>query len=180
MAFKELLDLDANTTVAIGGVNRKTGNKNPTSAEGYYLGSKEVTSTKSKTGKCWVHYLSTSEGNLGIWGKTNMDKRIVRVPAGTMIRITFTGMKPSKNGDMYTYSIALDKDNTIDVEGEGLGLNSHSGSSFGSMDDDDDTTEDYIGGDEGEDEVPTVATLSAEQKKAKVQAILNRNKSKGA
>lgn len=164
MAFKELLELDANTTIAIGGVNRKTGKKNPTSAEGYYLGSREVPSTKSKTGKCWIHYLSTDEGNLGVWGKTNMDKKIVQVPTGTMVRITFTGMKPSKNGDMYVYSVALDKENTIDMEAD-------SGAS--------EEEEDVDGGDDYED-TPVAATLSAEQKKAKVQAILNRNKSKGA
>lgn len=178
MAFKELLELDANTTIAIGGVNRKTGKKNPTSAEGYYLGSREVPSTKSKTGKCWIHYLSTDEGNLGVWGKTNMDKKIVQVPTGTMVRITFTGMKPSKNGDMYVYSVALDKENTIDMEAE-FGGNPRNETSFGLFESGDGEEEDVDGGDDYE-ETPVAATLSAEQKKAKVQAILNRNKSKGA
>ena len=40
MGFQELNGLDADVTISLGGVNRKTGKPNPVKVEGYYLGKK--------------------------------------------------------------------------------------------------------------------------------------------
>lgn len=115
MAFKEKTSLDADVTTPIGGVNKKTGKKNPTSVEGYFLGSREVESKKSKNGVAKLHFFQTSKGNLGVWGKTDMDRKLDGVAPGAMVRITHTGMQPTPNGEMYKYKVEVDEDNTIEV-----------------------------------------------------------------
>lgn len=115
MGFKEVLDLDANMTISLGGRDKKTGKPNPTQAEGYFLGSKQVVSKRAKTGFSYLHILQTEEGNLGIWGKTDLDRKIRSVPAGAMTRITQSGMQVTENGDMYKFRVEVDADNSIDV-----------------------------------------------------------------
>lgn len=117
MAFKEVVSLECENTTALGGINKKTGRANPTKAEGYFLGSKEVESKKSKNGKAKIHVLQTSDGNLGVWGKTDLDRKMLTVAAGAMIRITQNGKTPTPNGDMYKYKVEVDTENTIDVGG---------------------------------------------------------------
>lgn len=116
MAFKTVNDLSTDNTVALGGVNRKTNKANPTSVTGFYLGSREVDSPKSKTGKAFIHVFQSSEGNVGVWGKTDLDRKIQAAPLGTLTRVSFTGMMkiPGKN-DMYKYSVEVDEDQRIDV-----------------------------------------------------------------
>lgn len=112
MGFKEVASLDADTTVSLGGFNKKTKKDNPTSAEGYYLGKRTVT---TKTGDASLHFLQTPKGNLGVWGKTDMNKKLSQVIPGSMIRITFTKMVPTPRGDMYSYKVEADTHNSIDV-----------------------------------------------------------------
>lgn len=116
MGFKEVQDLDCETTTALGGRNKTTGKANPTKVEGYYIGSKDVDSPKSKTGACKLYVIQTANGNLGIWGKTDLDRKMGSVPQGAMIRITQTGMQkiPGKN-DMYKFKVEVDAENTIEV-----------------------------------------------------------------
>ncbi len=115
MAFKPVADLDASVTTAIGGVDKETGKKNPTSIEGYYIGTRQVPSRKSKSGFCSLHVLQTAKGNVGVWGKTNLDQKIPTVKPGQMVRITFTGMVETRNNPMYKYKLEIDADNTIEV-----------------------------------------------------------------
>jgi len=115
MAFQEINGLDADTTVALGGTNRKTGKKNPDQIEGYYLGKREIVDAKRKTGKSYIYIFQTAKGNVGVWGKTDIDKKMVAATPGVMTRITFTGMRPTPNGEMYTYRVEADADNTIEV-----------------------------------------------------------------
>lgn len=117
MAFKSVLDLDADITVSLGGTNRKTGKKNPESVEGYYIGSRKHDSPKAKSGFSYLHIFKTEKDNVGVWGKTDMDRKILAISPGTMARVTFTGMQPTKNGDMYKFRAEVDEDNTIDVGG---------------------------------------------------------------
>lgn len=121
MGFEEIRSLDTDTTTAIGGLNRKTGKKNPSSAEGYFLGTKQVVSPKSKTGYAALHILQTSAGNLGVWGKTDMDRKMQSVAPGTMVRITHSGMQATPNGEMYKFRVEVDPSNTVDVAGLGGG-----------------------------------------------------------
>lgn len=113
MAFQKIQDLDCETTIQLGGTNKETRKPNAKSAEGYYLGSRKIV---TKYGDGWVHVLQTQKGNLGIWGKSHMDRKLLTVPLGTMVRITHTGQIPTNKGnDMITYDVELDPSNTIRV-----------------------------------------------------------------
>lgn len=115
MAYKEVQDLNADTVVALGGTNKKTGKQNPKSAEGYYLGSREIADKKKKSGISYIHFLRTEKGNVGVWGKTDLDRKILSVPLGTMVKLTFDRMVATPNGEMYKYQVAYDDSNTIEV-----------------------------------------------------------------
>lgn len=121
MGFKEVNSLEADTTTAIGGVDKKTKKTNPVKAEGYFLGTKLVESAMSQTGTCKLHIIQTPKGNLGVWGKTDLDRKIAALGAkgpGSLIRITFTGKQPVKGKqDMYKYKLEVDSFNRIDVPG---------------------------------------------------------------
>lgn len=165
MGFKELTSLDADVVIALGGKNRETGKKNPTEAEGYYLGSRKVESKKSKSGFSYIHFLQTVAGNLGVWGKTDLDRKIAQVTPGTMVRITQTGMTPTPNGDMYKYKVEQDTESTIEVNlseatpTEGV--------------------EEEVQEEEQEQEEDTaLAAQQAAARKAKVEALLNKGKTK--
>ncbi len=177
MSFQELASLDADVTVALGKVDKKTGKKYPIKAEGYYLGKRTV---EGKKGESNLHFLQTQDGNLGVWGTTDLDRKMGQVKEGVMVRITSTGTKPTKNGDMYTYKVEVDSANTIEV---------NLSESSPSEDESDDNTDYANGGDSfgdspesDEDDSQNQALLAAERAKqqAKVQEILNRGKSKKA
>lgn len=115
MAFKEVHDLDCDTTTALGGVNRTTGKPNPTKMEGYFIGSKQTPSKKSKSGIALLHIIQTERGNVGVWGKTDLDRKIAAATVGCMIRITQSGKVATPNGDMYKFKVEIDTENTIEV-----------------------------------------------------------------
>lgn len=112
MGFTEVSSLDADTTVALGKVDKKTGKAYPKQAEGYYLGKRSV---EGKKGPSRLHFLQTAKGNLGVWGTTDLDRKLSQVTPGAMIRVTSTGTKETPKGDMYTYKVEIDKGNTIEV-----------------------------------------------------------------
>jgi hypothetical protein len=178
MAYKTVVELDADQTVSLGGQNKKTGKKNPIQVEGYYIGKKEVDSPKSKSGKAFLYILQTPKGNLGVWGKTDMDRKMKGAVPGHMLRITHTGMQATKNGEMYKYSVEFDSENTIEVTG-GDDVDS---TLEGSGDDFDGGVYAEGGLDEGAEEeeqeetqVPLVAK-SAAARAAAVQELLSRGK----
>lgn len=190
MGFQEIASLDCDEAIQLGGVNKKNGKANPTKLEGYFIGSKNVESPKSKTGFSKLHIFQTAKGNLGVWGKTDLDRKLLSAVPGTMTRVTFIGMKETKNNPMYTFKVEVDINNSITVA-----------SSESTQDaTDNDTSEEYANyanEDDGEldvteeeaalDAAPPVravaprkaaATPNAAQQ-ARVQALLNgRGKSK--
>ena len=161
MGFKEVSSLDADVTIALGKKNKETGKPYPKQAEGYFLGSRIV---ENKRGESKLHFLQTPEGNLGLWGTTDLNRKLASVPTGTMVRITSTGTKPTPNGDMYTYKVELDSSNTIEVDTAPTYTESEDDSA------NDEEEENEV------DEDALAAELAAKQ--AKVQEILNRAKSK--
>lgn len=164
MSFQEVSSLDADVTVALGKTNKETGKPYPKQAEGYYLGSRKV---ENKRGESFIHFLQTSKGNLGVWGTTDLNRKLGQVAPGVMVRITSTGTKPTPNGDMYTYKVESDKSNIIEV---GVSDNPR---------DDEDSDESYVANttvyeaDSSEDD-DQVAELAALERKAKLEALLKR------
>lgn len=115
MAFKKILDLDCSTSVSLGGRDAKTNQPNPTQIEGYYLGARKVPSTMNAKGFTNMHVFQTSEGNVGVWGKTNLDAQLASVLSGLMTRVSFIGMVPTKKRPMFKYSVETDESNKIDT-----------------------------------------------------------------
>lgn len=181
MAFTEVQSLDADTTVSIGGRNKKTNKPNPTNAEGYFLGTRMVKSPKAKSGEAAIHFLQTPKGNLGVWGKTDMDRKLKTVTPGTMIRISFDKMVGTPNGDMYKFKVEVDASNTIDV------ADLTQGSVYANDGEDAETNSEYTASandysDEASDDEETdanqaaLAEIEAAERKAKVQALLAKGK----
>lgn len=170
MGFKEVQGLDADVTVALGKKNKETGKPYPKTAEGYYLGSRTV---ENKRGESKLHFLQTPDGNLGVWGTTDLNRKLSQVVPGTMIRITSTGTKAVPNGEMYTYKVELDTDNSIDVSLiAAASENTEEESSSENGNDDNDASS------PDEDDVDTASLMAAERaaKAAKVQEILKKGK----
>ncbi len=167
MAFKEVSSLDAENTIALGGKNKKTGKSNPTSAEGYYLGSRKVS---NKNGESSIHFLQTPKGNLGVWGKTDMDRKLSSVTPGDMIRISFTGMTPTPRGDMYKFKVEVDSDNTIEVSAP-AGTYSDEEPEYAAESYDEAGNADDSDADE---DAAQTAQLAALERKKKVEALLKR------
>lgn len=170
MAFQTVNSLEADTTISLGGTNRKTNKPNPTSIEGYYLGNRTVEDKKKKSGVSFIYIFQTSKGNVGVWGKTDMDRKMSQTPPGVMTRVTSTGTRATPNGEMYTYKVEVDNDNSIEVAAsqnqrapEAVYESEYTQESFSSpeqLDEEDDSQEE--------------ALRQAEARKAKVAALLKK------
>lgn len=173
MGFKEVQDLNPDTVITIGGTNKKTGAKNPSTIEGYFLGTREVEDRKKKSGKSYIYVLQTSKGNVGVWGKTDLDNKMKNVAAGTMIRVSANGTRNTPNGDMYLFKVEVDADNTIEVSApQAASASDVSEDEAGGYSNDDSTEEDT----EANELLAEQALLEAAARKAKVQALLNKTK----
>lgn len=182
MAFKEIQSLDAETTISLGGFNKKTRQDNPTQITGYYLGSKTVPSQKSKTGKAYIHIFQTAEGNVGVWGKTDLDRKMSALAEklGVMVRVTQNGTKPTKGGnDMYIFRVEVDADNRIEVETQSYSLEAEETS------DEEDYMEEFHEEVNAEFDAPTTrrptapvqaAAVPDAARQAKVKALLAKSK----
>lgn len=162
--YKEVTDLSADNVISLGGTNRNTGKANPKSIEGYYLGKKQVADKKKQSGFSYIYIFQTPKGNVGVWGKTDLDRKMNQATPGTMVRASHVGMQATPNGEMYKYKVEVDSDNTIEVTAD---------SSDSVVQDDGPGDEDEIEAtsDEEDAEVQT-AVLSAAARKAKVDALL--------
>lgn len=188
MGFKEVINLDAETTISLGGRDKKTGKANPATVEGYFLGTRQVPSKKSNSGFCSLHFLSTAKGNIGVWGKTDLDRKLGGVTPGVMIRVTFTGMQKTNFNDMYKFKVEVDADNTIDVssiEQDAAGSDGSDGYDAGA----DEYEEQSLDAEEAPlDEVPLArpklpakpAATADAVRQAKVRELLNGSRNKAS
>lgn len=181
MAFKEVLDLNCDLTVSLGGTNKKTGKKNPVQIEGYFLGKREVEDRKKKSGVSYIYVFQTSQGNVGVWGKTDLDRKMLSAQLGEMMIITQTGMQETANGPMYKYSVKHDPDNTIEVSPAAAPTEAPQAASTFSEDEEESSLDE----EEALDEVVTTRKIAAGpaakvdgDRQAKIQALLNGGKNK--
>lgn len=114
MAFQKVRVLEADSTISLGKTDPKTGNKYPTSVEGYYLGTKKV---QTDNGESTIHHFETQSGVVGVWGTTKLNSGLSQVTLGNMTRATFVGLgKPTKGRQpARLFDIQQDPDNSIDV-----------------------------------------------------------------
>lgn len=117
MGYQKKSDLSTETTIQLGGVNKKTGKPNPSFVEGYYLGAK---TTQSDFGEGKLHVFQTASGNVGVWGKTNSNRLLSAEHVGQMVKLSFTGMGKAQKGRAapYNFELLFDADNTIAVSSE--------------------------------------------------------------
>jgi len=94
----------------------------PTSVEGYFLGSKDTPDGGFGPGK--LHIFQTNEGSIGVWGKTRLNSSLTSELVGQMVLVEFTGMvAPQKKGrrPSYGFKVQHDPSNTIDTTNIDLG-----------------------------------------------------------
>lgn len=111
MAYQTKFDGSCDKAVTLGAA------LNPTSLEGYFLGSKETPDKGYGPGK--LHIFQTKEGTVGVWGKTRLNNLLTKELVGQMCLVNFTGMiEPSKKGKRpsYGYKVQHDPDNTVVVD----------------------------------------------------------------
>lgn len=174
MAFKEVTSLDCDVVVALGGFD-KNDKPNPKTIEGYYLGKREV---KGDQGTSTIHVFQTPKGNVGLWGAADSNSKLSGVVLGTMVQVEFKEKKKLTGGKTKKiYTVRHDPDNTIEVAAQ-----AEDAQDFGS------TSEDIENADAGggyeeetveeveETPAPQVQAKSAAERKAAVQALLNRKK----
>lgn len=116
MAYQTKLELSADRTITLGGTG-ENGKPNPTSIEGYYLGSRATPDKGYGPGT--LHFFQTAEGNVGVWGKSRLNNLLTADLRGQMVLATFTGMSKAQKGrrPAYTYKVQHDPAETIDVSG---------------------------------------------------------------
>lgn len=180
MSYKEVSSLDADVTIALGKKNKETGKSYPKQIEGYYLGSRTV---ENKRGESKLHFfmfgtedkglameyksLGVQTGqNIGVWGTTDLNRKLPQSFLGRMTRITSTGTKPTPNGDMYTYKVETDAGNTIEVSA--VSEESNSDVEF----------EETIDAEYSSEDDNQATELAALERKTKVEALLRGGKSK--
>lgn len=177
MAFKEVASLDCDTTITLGGKDKKTGKSNPKQIEGYFLGTREIGPNKFNKQKVdVVHVFQTKDGNVGVWGKTDLDTKLKNAIPGRMVRATFTGSIPTNKGnDMLKFKVEVDNSNTIDVSDLVAQNNDADDSTEGYEDNYPAGDNDDVGNDEPEAQsYPVVAASTATDRANKVKELLNR------
>ncbi len=174
MAFKEVTDLGTDNVIALGGFNKKTKKDNATSIEGYFLGSREVPSKLAKSGFAKIHVFQTSKGNVGVWGKTDLDIKLAGVTVGTMVLAKFDKMQATKTGEMYKYKVLVDEDNTIEVSGAADQHPTTGDDEVDSYAQDDEADVDTES--EEDEDAAQAAALAQAERQAKVAALLRKNK----
>lgn len=113
MAYEKLVDLGTELVSALGGTDNKTGKPNPTSIEGYYLGSKNV---QTSSGPSVIHVFQTPKGNQGVWGTKKLNDNLTARVAGKMTLVEYKGkVKIAGGKTQHTYDIMVDKTNAIEV-----------------------------------------------------------------
>lgn len=169
MGFKELTSLDADVVIAIGGKDKKTGKPNAKSIEGYYLGKKQIEDRKKKSGVSYIYVFQTANGNTGVWGKTDLDKKMQSAVPGTMMRITSNGTRPTPNGDMYVFKVEADTENTIEVSA------ASEAPSYSETSVDDEGTGPNDEDEDFEEEAPIAArSVPSKESQDRVRSLLNR------
>ncbi len=177
MAYEKVSDLSTDTVVKLGGLNSKTGKPNPTTIEGYFLGSREV---KSETGISVIHIFQTPKGNEGIWGTADINNKLAQLTPGTMTLVNYKEKRKLAGGKTkHVYDVMFDKENTIEVvtpksqtfaqpnsDADEEYVNQHTGSAVETLEEDNSQDE----------EVVALEAASAAARKAKVQALLNKNR----
>lgn len=139
--------------LTIGGVNEETGEKNPTSLEGFYGGSRTITTSN---GEATVHDFRTSKGVETVWGKSDLNNKLSDENVGEFVTIKYQGKEATKFGKKYIYAVTADAENVMSLP---TGETNSTGGNGGLMD-------------AGFDDAEEVAPTPSKNNKARVDALL--------
>lgn len=174
MAYRELTTLQCDKYLKLGGLNEKTGEKNPTVFEGYFLAKKTGKSNLDPNKDAYLYVFKTREGNVGINGTKSINDGMEAAVPGQMTMITFIGVKALKAGKkMNLYTINQDDTNTIAVSTPTPVQASRDEEEDSEENSNDDTTEEN---DYEAEEQAAKSALAAAERKANVDALLKGNK----
>jgi len=172
MSLVEVQSLESEITYALGKLNKKTGKTDPKQVEGYYLGFRTIEG--GKYGPSKLHFFQTSKGIVGVWGKPDLDRKLSAVALGTMTKAEFAGLKNTPKGEMRTFKVYQDKDNTIEVDINHEAANmtlSDSGAYDGDVGEENE--EEYESYDDNSGSIATAAVqISSADKAKRVQDLL--------
>lgn len=161
--------------VKLGGVDAKTGKKNPTEIEGYYHSSEERPNKFNKDKPQKFYVFKTARGLEGIFGSGGLDKLMSGAALGTMTKVVDTGDRKDvgKGQPMKIYKVFQDSGN--------LNTSSEVTTNYVETDYSDDS--DLVDEEPTEETRPTRATAPSQPAVAatasnqkRVQDILNRSK----
>lgn len=108
MAYEKLTDLGTDQVFALG-----HGDDKKEQVEGYYLGSRTVTTSN---GPSTIHVFQTPKGNVGVWGTKKLNDNLGNNTRGSMLLIQYKGKVKLQGGKtQHTYEFNIDRDNTIEV-----------------------------------------------------------------
>lgn len=115
MAYEILDDI---RPVVLGGVDKKTGKKNPTQLEGYYLRVESRPNRFNPEKPQNFYVFQTAEGQVGIYGKAGIDREMKKATLGVMTLVKDTGqvLDTGKGNPMKVFQIAQDKANILDAD----------------------------------------------------------------
>lgn len=114
MGYENVVTLECDDIIALGGFNKKTGKPNAKSIEGFYIG-QTTRLTKGNDEPSQVYVFSTDKGNIGVWGKTHLNKVMTGAKVGLMTLVTQEGTRPTKHQDMYIFKVQQDSSRRTDV-----------------------------------------------------------------
>lgn len=112
MAYEEIGNVP---TVVLGGVDKKTGKKNPTQIEGYLL-RVEPRPNKFNPDKPQNYYVfRTKDGDKGVYAKAGIDRELKNARYGRMTLLIDTGktLDTGKGNPMRVFKAQQDPDNNI-------------------------------------------------------------------
>jgi len=178
MAYKKKQDLSTDKTIKLGGIDEASQKPNPTSIEGYFLGTKTTPDTGYGPGQ--LHFFQTEEGVVGVWGKTNLNRLLTPDLAGQMVLVNFKGMGPKVKGKnrAYLYEVQHDSDNTTEVSSFSS-AEEPSSESVGSSEDEEYSyeAEDVVEAAPARPVAPAKAAVTpSADRQARVQALLNKGR----
>lgn len=115
MAYEKLSDVKP---VALGGIDKKTGKKNPTELEGYYLRREEKPNKFNPVKPQSFYVFETKEGPQGLFGKAGIDREMKKATLGVMTKVVDTGklLDTGKGNPMRVFEVFQDSSNAIDPE----------------------------------------------------------------
>jgi len=188
MAFNDYSSPKPDSWVTVGGVTRE-GVKNPSSLEGYYMGTISEPSSFDKNKLKHTHLIQTAKGIAGVNGSSNLNfkmkdsennllKRGIS-PIGVKLRIEFVGTKPSSKGNpTKLYKVTFD---VSDInEAIASGVVTAPVEEYASNEEDESYTSAEVDTADDEDDALQTAALAAAERKAKVEALLAKGKNRTA